>query len=175
MFGLFGSKGVTHLRSVYTDYELINQIYHKLKDLNESEIRTRISIRNNNLSGILSELHRQHGILASIDDMAKIKFLRMGDLNKLQTENIKKRISQLEGDINTYTREHKRHLSTIKDKEDKHHIEYIKKHYEEKIRRIHADIHNYRKLLEETNNLRQRMRKECKKDLEDTQRLIYNV
>ena len=82
MFGLFRSKGVTKLRSVFSDYDLINQIYHKLKDLNDSEIKTRKAIRDNNHSVILSEVNKQGRILGNIDYLLKIKSLRVGELNK---------------------------------------------------------------------------------------------
>ena len=87
MFNFLRSKGVTQLRSVNTDYELINQIYQRLKSLNDSEISSRKGFRDNNVHRVLGELHKQHQILEAIDYILKVKTLRLGELNKTQEEN----------------------------------------------------------------------------------------
>ena len=175
MFKLFASKGVTHLRSVFTDYELINQIFQKLKDLNDSEIRARKGLRDNNIHKILEEIHRQDSILCSIDSITKVKNLRIGELNKAQAEKIKKRLRDLRIEMQAHTKEHQRHTSALKSKEDKQHLDYLEKHHADKINRYRQEMANMKKLLNETENIRNNLRKACKKSLEDYQRLIHNV
>ncbi|MFH1439724.1 MAG: hypothetical protein ABIG89_04100 [Candidatus Woesearchaeota archaeon] len=175
MFNFFKSKGLTHLRSVFTDYELINQIYHKLKDLNNSEIEARKGLRDNNPHKIISELHKQIQIMGSIDYITKVKALRIGEINKSQAERIKNRIKQLKSNINSLVKEHKRHLSSVKSDEDKKHVEYLKKHHNARAQAHNQEIAKLKKLLEETDKIRNAIRRDSKKSIEDSQKIIYNV
>ncbi|MBT4540131.1 hypothetical protein HOC35_01330 [Candidatus Woesearchaeota archaeon] len=175
MFGLFGSKGVTKLRSVYTDYELINQIFQKLKDINNSEIRTRKAIRDNNNHIILTELEKQNQILGMMDYIMKVKSLRIGELNKARENIIKTQIKKLKSDIDTHTKEYKRHISNIKKNEDTRHVEYLNRHHKQRIMQSTEQINHLKKLLEETTKIKNELRKDCKKSIEDSQRIIHNI
>ncbi len=174
MFGLFGSKGVTKLRSVFSDYDLINQIYHKLKDLNDSEIKTRKAIRDNNHSIILSEINKQSRILGNIDYLLKVKSLRMGELNKARTSILKNEIKRLTAERDNLSREHHRHISSLKN-EDKRHIEYLNRHHDEKKSQYNSAINHIKQILNESEKLRNDMRQDCKTSIQDTQRVMYNI
>jgi hypothetical protein len=174
MFGIFRSKGVTRLRSIYTDYELINQIFQKLKNLNDSEIRTRKAVRDNKDHTIIKELENQIKILGNMDYVMKVKSLRIGELNKAREESIKLEIRQIKKDIDNYTKEYKRHSSNIKN-EDPRHVQYLKKHHEEKTRQFNERLKHLKNLLDEARKIKEEIKKDSKKSIEDSQRIIYNV
>lgn len=174
MFGLFRSKGVTHLRSVHTDYELINQVYQKLKDLNNSEINSRKGLRDNNTHKVIEEMLKQLAVLGSIDYLLKIKTLRVGELNKSQEEVIKKRIQRLNNEIREHTKEHKNHVSKLSGSE-KGHAEFLNQTYRNTIQRLNNEISHLRRLLNETEKIRKNIRSDTKRSIEDCQRVIYNV
>jgi uncharacterized small protein (DUF1192 family) len=153
---------------------LINQIYHKLKDLNDSEIKTRKAIRDNNHSVILSEVNKQGRILGNIDYLLKIKSLRVGELNKARAGIFKQEIKRLTTERDNLTKEHNRHISSLKN-EDRQHIQYLNRHHEEKRNRYNAAINNLKKLLDESEKLRNDMRHDCKTSIQDTQRVMYNI
>ncbi|MBT4823800.1 hypothetical protein HN695_07770 [Candidatus Woesearchaeota archaeon] len=173
MFGLFKSKGITQLRSVFTDYEIINQIYQKLKNLNDSEISSRKAIRDNNIHQTLKEIERQHQIISVAEYLFNVKTLRIGELNKMQREKINNQIKYLENQIKTKRKEHNRHILTIKG--DENHKRYLQKHYGESQRKYHEEIQRYKELLNETNKIMNSIRESCKKSIENSHRIIHNI
>jgi len=173
MFGFFKSKGITQLRCVFTDYEIINQIYQKLKTLNDSEINSRKSLRDNNIHQTLTEIEKQDQILSGIEYLLAVKTLRVGELNKMQREKIQNQIKYLENQAKNKEKEHKRHISTIKG--DENHKRYLQKHHDETQRRHQEEIRHYKALLNETNKIMNSIRNSCKKSIENSHRIIHNV
>jgi len=175
MFNFLKSKGITQLRSVNTDYELINQVFQKLKDLNNSEIGSRKGVRDNKTHNILGEIKKQVKLLGSMDYILKVKTLRIGELARAQTENINKKIKDLNNQLDQDNKEFKRHLSNIKSKEEKNHIVYLSRHHEERKRRIQQEIAHLKKLIKEAEEIKKELRVDCKKTIEDSYKIIHNI
>ena len=55
------------------------------------------------------------------------------------------------------------------------HVEYLNRHHKQRIMQSTEQINHLKKLLEETTKIKNELRKDCKKSIEDSQRIIHNI
>ena len=175
MFGLFGSKGVTHLRSVLTDYQLVNQVYQKLKSINDSEIRLRKFNRDGEVDKIIIEVQAQVKILDNIDKVTKVKTLRLGELARAQEDKIKKQIKQLGEQMKKQDKEFGRHLRNMSKGNQAGYVDAVKRQQLESKKKTQLRIKQLTNLQKEYEKVRAEIRTGCKASMKDYGRLFYNV